>query len=120
MALDPGGGFGSPSSGIPHDWTEGTGVLPTGGITIPNPSITGQSRKWLLIQNQSAVTLSVNVQATTNGGASVLGVILVASGGGIGVQGGSQEFGLGSWTPTGQVTVTGAAGSQCCVLEILE
>ena len=114
-------GFGTLGSSLPHDWTEGTNVLPASGtIIVPNPSITGQSRKWLLIQNQSAVTISVGVQATTALGNTVTSNILIASGGAIGSQGGGQEFGLGSWKPNSAVTISGPVGSQLLVLEVLE
>lgn len=121
MALDPGGGFGSPSSSLPRDWTDGAGVIPaSGSIVIPNPSTTGQTRKWLLVQNQSASTLTVLVQALTSGGALV-NVPILLTGVGAATQGGGQEFSaVGSWCPNSQITISGTAGIQCCVLEILE
>lgn len=114
-------GFGSASVSLPHDWTEGTGVIPSSGsITIPNPSANGQTRKWLLIQNQSAVTISVGVQSVSAAGVIGTSNILLGAGGGIGTQGGAQEFGLGSYKPNSAVTISGAVGSQVLVLEVLE
>ena len=114
-------GFGSPGASLPHDWTEGTGVIPAGGvITIPNPSLNGQTRKWLFIQNQSAVTIAVNVYAVTaQGNASIVPIIL-ASGGSVGSQGAAQNFGPATWVANNALTITGAAGSQVAVLEVLE
>lgn len=114
-----GSGYGSPTANIPHDWTEGTGVIPAAGITIPAPSASGQSRKWLLIQNQSGGTINVGVQALNAQGAVVTANILLASGGVAGTQGGAQEFGRGSWNPNSPIVITGA-GLQALVLEVLE
>lgn len=105
---------------IPHDWTEGTGVFPAGG-SISIPAATGGTRrKWLYIQNQDVYAVSVSVAAKTALGNACTAVITLAPAAITGGQGGSDERGKGSWAPNFAVTVTGTAGAQVCVLEVVE
>ena len=114
-------GFGSPSSSLPHDWTEGTGVLPASGqIIIASPSVNGQTRKWLFIQNQSAATISIIVAALKGNGAASTTTLLLAPGAGAGTMGGSLEWGGASWAVNSAVTVTGAAGAQVAIMEVTQ
>jgi hypothetical protein len=112
-------GYGSASSSLPHDWTEGTGIIPVGGIVIPNPSLNGQARKWLFIQNQDAVTVTVALQTVTTQGQTTAIIVLSPNTLGVGTQGGALEFGGLSWKVNGAITVT-PAGAQVACLEVLE
>jgi hypothetical protein len=115
-------GFGVPFNGFPHDWTEGTGVFPAGGvITLPNPTLTGQSRRWLFIQNQDAADIKVTINATLSDGATVTTASLIlSSGGGAGLGGGTYENFHQLPSLSGVITVTGTAGNKVAVLERLK
>lgn len=114
-------GFGSPRQTYPHDWTEGTGVIPAAGsIVIPAPT-GGVKRKWFVFQNQSAVTLSLQYEARDAQGNTVFATMLIGSGGGVGTQGGGDERGNGFWSTNGIIKVgVSNAGAQVLVLEVLE
>lgn len=109
-------------SGYPHDWTEGTGVIPASGtISIPNPSVKGLSRQWLFIQNQSAVTVTVTITAVkADMTSTVNATILLAPGAGAGAQGGAYENLHSLLSIGGAITVSAAAGTQVAVLEKLK
>jgi len=109
-------------SGYPHDWTEGTGVIPASGtISIPNPAVKGLSRQWLFIQNQSAVTITVTVTAVkADMTTTVNATILLAPGSLAGTQGGAYEQMHSVFSIGGAITVSGTAGSQVAVLEKLK
>lgn len=123
MALDVGGsGFGVPFNGFPHDWTEGTGVFPAGGvITLPNPALQGMTRRWLFIQNQDAVDIKVTVSATlADGITQTTANIVLSNGGGVGLAGGTYENFHQLPSLVGVITVTGVAGNKVAVLERLK
>ncbi len=106
---------------FPHDWTEGTGTLGAGGeIDLAAPS-SGKKRLWLLIQNQSAGTVTVRYEARlANGTAQSFGTLLLAPGASAGTQGSSDERGFSAFVPQGIVRITGAANAQVTILEVVE
>lgn len=121
-STDLGGGiqaphhFVEPAAGIPHDWTEGTGVLPSGGsITIP----ANAARRLLLIQNQSAVTIPVSIGAVLANSSPTHAVMLLDPGAGVNKQGAADERNPSTYMFTGQIIVgaTGLNGSQVLVIE---
>jgi hypothetical protein len=104
---------------IPHDWTEGTGVFPTGGvITVPAPPL-GFTRKWFLVQNQGPTAITLSFQAKKATGAAATANILLAQGAGAGTQGAADERGGSVWNTCGTVVITGVAGDAVLVLEVL-
>lgn len=109
-------------NGFPHDYTEGTGVFPAGGvITLPNPTLLGLSRRWLLIQNQDAADIKVTVDATLVDGVTLTTTaIIIPNGGSAGVAGGSYENYHQLPSLSGVITVTGVAGNKVLVLERLK
>jgi hypothetical protein len=114
-----GNGYGTRVIGYPHDWTEGTNVLPaSGSIVIPNPP-NGAKRKWLMIQNQSAGVIGVSYQSVTALGNVAIPNLFLDPGSGVGAQGGGDERGAGAWSPNGTVTITGTPGAQLLVIEVL-
>jgi hypothetical protein len=109
------------SSAYPHDWTEGTGTLGSGGeIDIPAP-ISPAQRRWLLIQNQSAAAITVKYEGRKADGVtqSFIAVVL-APGASAGTQGASDERGFSAFVPQGIVKITGAANAQISIAEIVE
>ncbi len=119
MVVDlSGNGFGTRATGQAHDWTEGTGVIPASGlITIPAPP-NGAARKWLIFQNQSAVSLSIGTASVNaNGVATTTNTISIPAGGSIVYNGGGS--GSGPFMPHGAVIISGVAGSALTVLEEL-
>lgn len=115
-------GFGIPFNGFPHDCTEGTGVFPASGIiTLANPALIGCTRKWLVIQNQSAASITIKFNAMLSDGITPSTVsMILASGGGIGTAGGSYENEHQWFSAVGVITITGAAGGQVLILERLK
>jgi hypothetical protein len=117
------------SATYPHDWTEGTGTLGSGGlITIPSQvpvqtpnGYTTTQRRWLFIQNQSAATITVEYEARlANGTTQSFISILLAPGASAGSQGSSDERGFSAFVPQGIVKVVGAANAQVAILEVVE
>lgn len=96
------------TTGLPIDWTNGAGTLPSGGIAIPaNPY-----RKWLYIVTTAATSLTVTLQGvkgsdgvTTTTAALILptGVVFDRT--------------LSGFVPLGAVTVAGTTGQAVTVLE---
>jgi hypothetical protein len=112
------GSYSIPGS-IPHDWTEGLGVFPTGGvITVPAPAL-GYMRKWFLVQNQGPTQITLAFQARTKANAVAVANIILAPGSAAGTQGAADERGGGMWNTCGTVTITGVAGDAVLVLEVL-
>lgn len=112
------GSYSIPGS-IPHDWTEGTGVFPVGGvITVARPPL-GYMRKWFLVQNQGPTQITLAFQAQTKTGAAATANIILAAGSGAGSQGAADERGDGMWNTCGTVVITGVAGDAVLVLEVL-
>lgn len=119
IASDSNSGF--VITGYPHDITNGTGTIGASGtLTASNPNTLGMTRKWLFIQNQSAVQLNVIVATTLNDGtASTTDIQLAPGPGGAGTPGGTYEnyndkVGIG-----GAISIVGASGSQLTALEKL-
>lgn len=109
-------------NGFPHDWTEGTGVFPAGGvITLPNPQLLGMKRVWLMIQNQDLGNVTVKFNSTLVDGATLSTATLVlapaAASGGAG-----QAYENYHQLPSlvGVITVTGTAGQKVLVAERLK
>lgn len=104
------------ASGLPVDWTNGTGVLPAGGvITIP----ANKNRKWLYVQNLDITALTVglaSVEAIDFATASTPTVPLPAAAT-AGAAGGALDRTLTNFMPLGAITITGTAGKQVVALE---
>lgn len=109
----------APRNSIPHDWTEGTGVFPTGGVITVTAPVGGLTRKWLLIQNQGAAAITVSFQAKNKFGVAVVANMLLATGAGAGTQGAADERGSSFWNTCGTVIISGSAGDNVLVLEVV-
>jgi hypothetical protein len=112
----------SPVTGLPHDWTEGSGVFPgTGVITIPNPGAQGLTREWLYVQNQDTTPVTVSITCALNDGSTTtFGKISLGAASIKGGQGGSYEQPHGRQAVSGPVVITGTAGNNVCVMEKLK
>jgi hypothetical protein len=109
-------------NGLPHDWTEGTGVFPAGGvITIPSPTLKGMTRKWLFIQNQDIGVVTVQLNATkADGSTTTTASVVLAAAAGAGLAGGAYENFHQKFSVVGQLIITGTAGQKVLVLERLK
>ncbi len=117
------------SAAYPHDWTEGSGALPSTGsageIDIPAPA-TGLKRLWFFVQNQGTVTLPVRYECRkADGQTQSFVTVLLGPGQSAASQGGSDERGFSAFVPQGQIkvgnsTISALSGMQVAVMEVVE
>lgn len=100
--------------GVPVDWTNGTGVFPSGTVTLPsNPK-----RRGFYVQNQDVGTIEVRYSAQKQSDATPSTVsIFLGSGGSSGSQGGvDEQF---KFYITGSISVIGTIGTKVAIAELV-
>ena len=103
------------AAGTATDWTNGTGVFPTGGV-ITIPADTG--RQWFYVENRDvgevAVAYTVNYATGGSGASSPIDLDPAAA---TGRQGGIEERDAEAFMPArGVITITGTAAQKVTVL----
>jgi len=107
--------------GLPLDWTNGTGVFPSGGSITISPD---QYRQAVLIQNQDVATVAIQIAAvqgsgysrTVPAGTACTATIELAAAAGASGQGGMISLDITGVNATGQIIVVGTATKKVCVL----
>jgi hypothetical protein len=104
------------NSGLPIDWTKGTGVLPAGGIiTIP----ANAQRKLLYVQNADTTALTVGLTGVSAADDTTVATpaIPLAAASAAGNAGGVFDRHFGNFVPLGPIVITGTAGKQLVAIE---
>ena len=101
--------------GTATDWTNGTGVFPSGG-TISLPA--DNTRQWLYVQNRDVGEATVQYSGNyANGSTGVFSPVALNAASQSGFGGGTEEREATVFMPArGTVVITGTAGQKVTVL----
>jgi len=103
------------AAGTATDWTNGTGVFPSGGV-ITIPADTG--RQWFYVENRDLGEVAIAYSVTyANGSSGFSSPIDLDPASASGKQGGIEERDAQQFMPArGVITITGTAGQKVTVL----
>jgi hypothetical protein len=98
--------------GIPIDWTNGTGVIPAGGIQVAAEPY----RQGIFIQNQDVGAVEIAFNCVGPTGTPTVVSVTLAPAGTAGAQGGAFDSSVSGFLVNAAFSVTGTTGKQVVVL----